>query len=303
MTSLTHRLMRLHAWTVQKPILALVRHTGVLRVLFTVNAVIGNKTPPGLRLKAIDLNGRPGMICGTDAPTPNGTTLYLHGGAFVIGNLRGYRHLVARLAQAAGTRGVFLDYRLAPEHPFPAALDDAEAAWRALSDDPDAGPLTLAGDSAGGNLALALLQRIIAKGLVLPHGVAVLCPVTDLRLENPSLAKNRKTDPLVSTRWGARGVAAYLAGADPAQPDASPILGDFTGGPPVLIHTDRGEVLHDDACLMADRLRHQGVDVTLTKEAGLYHVWHLNVGRTVEAGRSVAQIGAFLSDAVTRGRS
>ena len=221
----------------------------------------------------------------------------------MLGNLRGYRHLVAAIGHRARMRSVFLNYRRAPEHPFPAALDDAEAAWRVLSADPAAGPLTLAGDSAGGNIALALLHRILAKGLPPPAAVAVLCPVTDLRLGNASLAANRRTDPLVSTRWGARGVTAYLNGADPAQPDASPILGDFTGAPPVLIHTDTTEVLYDDARLMADHLRAQGVAVTLRSQTGLPHVWHMNVGRTPEADASVAEVADFLARHAARARS
>ncbi|MBS1301113.1 alpha/beta hydrolase [Loktanella sp. SALINAS62] len=301
MTSFKQRILRIHAWTVQKPALAIVRHVGLLRQLFTLSAIIANKTPPGLSVTPLTLGGCRAYACDTGHATPNGTTLYLHGGGFVIGNLRTYQHLVARLGKAAGTRAIFLDYRLAPEHPFPAAIDDAEAAWRALSDDPDAGPLTLAGDSAGGNLALALLHRIVANGLTRPCAVAALCPVTDLRLQNPSLTANRKTDPLVSARWGRRSVAAYLAGADPMRPDASPIMGNFTGAPPVLIHTDRSEILNDDAHRMAEVLRAQGVDVTLTETDGLYHVWHLNVGRTIEADQSIAEIGAFLADAVKGG--
>ncbi|RYH03986.1 alpha/beta hydrolase [Salipiger sp. IMCC34102] len=297
MTSFRQRLFRLYAWNVQKPALALIRNRHIARRMFTASSMILARTPKGFRQEQITLGTRPAAVCATGHPTPNGTTLYLHGGGFVLGDLRGYRHLVARIGKASGTRAIFLDYRLAPEHPFPAALDDAEAAWRALAADPGAGPLTLAGDSAGGNLTLALLHRILRKGLVRPAAVAAICPVTDLRLTNPSLEGNRRRDALVSTRWGARAIDAYLADADPAQPDASPLMGDFTGAPPVLIHTDRTEVLYDDARLMADRLRRQGVDVTLTETEGLTHVWHFNVGRTREADTAVAEIGKFLARA------
>lgn len=295
MHSLPQRLATLNARFVQKPLLAVVRSPAILRRLFTLNAIIHMQTPAGLTTAPIQLGTRNCTLCDAGQAQTHGTLLYIHGGAFVMGNLRGYRHLVAAIGKSAGMRAVFLNYRMAPEHPFPAALDDAEAAWRALSDDPDCGPLTLAGDSAGGNIALALLQRIIAQGLTLPAAVAVMSPITDLRMNNPSLTANRRSDPLVSTRWGARGVAAYLAGADPAQPDASPILGNFTGAPPVLIHADTTEVLFDDARLMADHLRAQGVDVTLHTQTGLPHVWHMGVGRTPEADASVAEIGQFLA--------
>ncbi|WP_394152037.1 alpha/beta hydrolase [Loktanella salsilacus] len=295
MRSLPQRIATLNARLVQKPLLAVVRSPQILRRLFTLNAVLNARTPAGLTLTPLQLGPRRCTLCDTGQAQDHGTLLYIHGGAFVMGNLRGYRHLIAAIGKAAGLRAVFLNYRMAPEHPFPAALDDAEAAWRALSDNPDYGPLTLAGDSAGGNIALALLQRIIAKGLTLPAAVAVMSPVTDLRMKNPSLAANRRSDPLVSTRWGARGVAAYLAGTDPAQPDASPILGDFTGAPPVLIHADTTEVLFDDARLMTDHLSAQGVDVTFHAQTGLPHVWHMGVGRTPEADASVAEIGTFLA--------
>ena len=303
MYSYRQRLATLNARLVQKPLLALVRNPVLMRRLFTLNAIIGARTPRGLTLTPLRLGQRTCTLCDTGQAHDHGTLLYIHGGAFVLGNLRGYRHLVAAIGHRARMRSVFLNYRRAPEHPFPAALDDAEAAWRVLSADPAAGPLTLAGDSAGGNIALALLHRILAKGLPPPAAVAVLCPVTDLRLGNASLAANRRTDPLVSTRWGARGVTAYLNGADPAQPDASPILGDFTGAPPVLIHTDTTEVLYDDARLMADHLRAQGVAVTLRSQTGLPHVWHMNVGRTPEADASVAEVADFLVRHVARAKS
>ena len=295
MVSLRQRTINARARLVQKPLLAAVRHVPFVRALFTLGAVLHFRTPTGLRTTPLTLADRPAWLCTTGGPAPNGTTLYLHGGAFVAGDLRGYRHLVAGIGREAGTRAVFLDYRRAPEAPFPAALDDAEAAWRALAADPRSGPLTLAGDSAGGNLALALLHRILRQGLQRPAAVAALCPVTDLRLVNPSLRANRRRDPLLSARAGLAGVRAYLRDAEPAQPDASPVLGDFAGAPPVLIHTDRAEILHDDARLMAERLRAQGVAVTLTQTSGLLHVWHIHLGRSPEADASVAEIGRFLA--------
>ena len=303
MYSRRQRLATLHARLVQKPLLALVRSPFIMRRLFTLHAIFGLTTPKGLTLTPLRLGDRTSTLCDCGQTHDHGTLLYVHGGAFVLGNLRGYRHLVAALGRQAGMRAVFLNYGRAPEHPFPAAVDDAEAAWRALAAGPDCGPLTLAGDSAGGSIALALLHRIIAKGLRLPAAVALMSPVTDLRLQNPSLAANRRTDPLVSTRWGARGIAAYLDGADPAQPDASPILGDFTGAPPVLIHADTAEVLFDDARLMAERLRAQGVDVTFHTQTGLPHVWHMNVGRTPEADASVREIADFLAHHAGRATS
>ena len=291
--SLRARLLRLHARLVEKPTLALVTSHWLARRIFVVNARLAYSLPRGLTVERTDLGGVPAWSCCAGEHDRHGTLLYLHGGAFVLGDVAGYRGLVARLARRAGQRGIYLDYRLAPEHPFPAALDDAEAAYRALLE-ADRGPVTLAGDSAGGNLCLALLHRLLAKGLPLPAACAVFSPVTDLRLQNPSLTANAGRDPLVPPSWGLRGTQAYLAGHDPADPEVSPVLGTFTGAPPVWITVDRDEVLYDDSVLMAEKLRSDGVDVTLTEHDGLFHVWPLHHGRMPEADATLAEAGAFL---------
>ncbi len=294
MPSRQQRFWNLYARYVQKPALAWVRPQWLARKVFSLNAMTAYKQPRGLRVTKITLGGVPSAICSRTSEATVGTILYIHGGAFVIGNLRGYRHLIAELAVQSGQRGVYIDYRLAPEHPFPAALDDAEAAYRALLEDPDTGPITLVGDSAGGNLVLALVLRLKRLGLPLPLACACMSPGTDLRLQNPSLAANQKSDLLVPMSWGARGVRDYLAGQDPATPEISPILGDFAGAPPIFINVDQTEVLYDDSRLMVANLKTQGVDVTLVEERGLPHVWHLNVGRSPEADASVTQIARFL---------
>lgn len=299
MVSRAQQFWNLYARLVQKPALALVQPQWLARKVFSLNATMAYAQPKGLRVTPLSLNGVSAHICQVKSETTQGTLMYLHGGAFVIGNLRGYRHLIARLADAAGQRGVYVDYRLAPENPFPAALDDAEAAYRALLEDPDTGPITLVGDSAGGNLVLALLLRIKRLGLAMPSACACMSPVTDLRLQNASLVANQKSDHLVPMTWGARGISDYLAGQDPNQPELSPILGDFTGAPPIFINVDETEVLYDDSRLMAAALKDQGVDVTLVTERGLPHVWHLNTGRSPEADTSVTQIATFLRKHLT----
>ncbi len=294
MTSRAQKFWNAYARIVQKPALALVQPQWLARKVFSLNAIVAYRQPKGLRITPLTLGHVPAAHCAmTDAPT-RGTMLYIHGGAFVIGNLRGYRHLVAQIAAQSGQRGLYLDYRLAPENPYPAALDDAEAAYRALAEDPATGPITLVGDSAGGNLTLALLLRLKRLGLPMPAASAVMSPGTDLRLQNPSLTANQKSDPLVPMSRGARGIRDYLAGQDPAQPEISPILGDFSGTSPIFINVDQTEVLYDDDRLMAAQLKSQGVDVTLVAERGLSHVWHLNVGRSPEADTSVRQIAHFL---------
>ncbi|MEY1554644.1 alpha/beta hydrolase [Yoonia sp. R2331] len=295
MTSRAQRFWNLYARVVQKPALAFVRPQWLARKVFSLNAMTVYRQPKGLRVTNMNLGGVSAARCQIGDTATKGTLLYFHGGAFVIGNLLGYRHLVAQLASQSGQSGIYIDYGLAPENPYPAAVDDVEAAYRALLNDPTAGPITLAGDSAGGNLVFALLLRIKRHGLPMPAACAVMSPVTDLRLQNPSLATNRRSDPLVPKTWGARGVRDYLGNQLSDMPEVSPILGDFTGCPPVFINVDQTEILYDDGRLMAAHLRAQGVDVTLVEERGLTHVWHLNVGRAPEADTSVRQIAHFLS--------
>jgi len=221
--------------------------------------------------------------------------LYLHGGAFIIGSLRSYRHLVARLGNAANQRAHFLHYGLAPENSFPTALDQATIAYEAICADPDAGPVTIIGDSAGGNLVFALLHRICSRGLPHPNAVVGISPISDMRLTNGSLKDNAKSDHLVPLSWIRRGQIAYLAGHSPEDPEVSPVLGTFTDAPPCLIHTDETEILFDDSIALANRLRDQGVTTGLTTSKGRSHVWHLNVGRCPEADASVAEIGQFIA--------
>ena len=291
-----------YARFVQKPVIALVAHQPTVRRIADLSAAITLKTPSDLRLTEKPLSSGGASLRTTVCqvgPTPTGgSMLYLHGGAFMIGNLRGYRHLVSELGKAANQRAHFLHYGLAPEHRFPTALDQATVAYDALCSAPDAGPISLVGDSAGGNLVFALLHRICSRGLPQPVAVAAIAPISDLRLINGSLKTNAGSDHLVPVRWIVRGKEAYLAGHDPSDPEVSPVLGNFVGAPPCLIQVDEDEVLFDDSRTLAVRLRDQGVITELTTSKGRSHVWHLNVGRSPEADSSVADIGGFIQKQV-----
>ncbi|SEW31623.1 Acetyl esterase/lipase [Cognatiyoonia koreensis] len=302
MLSRSQKLLNVYARYVQKPCLAAVSNNWLARKTYTVNAIMAYKTPMGYRQRDVSLTHDGCTVsaayCSRNTKPTNGTLLYIHGGGFIIGNLRGCRHVIAELAALSGQRGVYVDWRLAPEHPFPAGLDDAETAYMALLADPESGPITIAGDSAGGNLTLALLHRLLRKGVAPPAACVCFSPIVDLHLINPSLAENLKKDALVPMSWGQRGVDAYLSGQDPNNPEISPIFGSFKGAGPVLIQCDRHEVLYDDGCLMADKLRADGVEVTLTTTTALPHVWQYFVGRSPEADASVAEAAAFLKNAV-----
>jgi len=287
---------------VQKPMLAMVAHQPTARLIADFNALLVYKTPRDLRMTPLKLTHDGTEIAATvcqSGPQPTGgTMLYLHGGAFMIGSLRMYRHLVASLARAANQRGVYLPYDLAPENAFPKALDQATAAYRALAADPDGGPVTLAGDSAGGNLVFALLHRICRDGLPQPAAVVALSPIVDMRMRAGSRRANAKSDHLIPLRWAMRGREGYLAGHDPEDPEVSPVLGRFTGAAPCLFHVDETEILFDDTQDMAARLRADGVGTTVKITHGRTHVWHLNVGRSPEADTAISEIGAFIRQTI-----
>lgn len=291
------RAFNIYARLVQKPTLRYTRPVKLLRWVSNLSAPLTYKRPAGLLLRNRTLQSNGAQVPVTDCWIKHqdftGTLLYLHGGGFVIGGLPIYQHLIGTLGQAAGIRGVYLDYRMAPEHPFPAALDDAVTAYQALLADPDAGPIALAGDSAGGNLVFALMLKAKALGLPMPFAAATFSPAVDLSQQNPSFAANAKSDHILPTDWAARSARSYVGNQSPDDPLLSPIKGDFTGAPPVLIHSDSTEALADDARLMAAHLIAQGVDTTTEVATGRTHVWHLNVGRTPEADASVAATAAF----------
>jgi acetyl esterase/lipase len=282
----------------QRPSLKYTKNPRLLRFLVNLTAPMTYKRPANMLQKQLVLThdgaSVPATACYIKHQPINGTLLYLHGGGFVIGSLPMYQHLVASLGHAAGMRGVFVDYRMAPEDPYPAAVDDAVTAYQALLADPDAGPISIAGDSAGGNLVLALLLKIKAMDLPMPRAAVALSPLVDAALSNASFTTNADTDHLLPGDWGTRCLDDYVGQSDRTDPFLSPIHGDFTGCPPVMIHYDTAEVLADDGAQIVDRLQRHGVTVETEVSTGRTHVWHLNVGRTPEADASVAAIGRFL---------
>jgi epsilon-lactone hydrolase len=179
-----------------------------------------------------ELGGVPALRVATPASRPDRHVLYLHGGGYVTGSPELYRHLLWRFAEAAGAQIAAIDYRLAPEHPFPAALDDAVAAWRALlAEGADPRLAAVIGDSAGGGLALALALKLRDRGMPLPAAIVGISPWTDLALTGASLRGNAGADPMLNADDVPHLAARYLAGADPRDPYASPLYGDPSGLP------------------------------------------------------------------------
>ena len=251
--------------------------------------------PEGTRTTAVDAGGVPSEWVEVPGATGEATILYLHGGGYTIGSVRTHRALVARLAAASGARGLIVDYRLGPEHPFPAAVDDALAAYRWLvRGGTDTRRIVVAGDSAGGGLTVALLVALRDAGDPLPAAGVCISPWTDLACTGASMTTCAARDPMVQ-RDGLLGMAAaYLAGQDPRSPLASPIHADLRGLPPLLVHVGTAETLLDDATRLAERARAAAVAVDLEVWDDMVHVWHAFAPLLPEADEAIAGIGVWV---------
>ena len=251
--------------------------------------------PAGTRTVHTPLGGVPAVRIATRASRPDRHILFLHGGGYVTGSPALYRQITWRIAGAAGARLAALDYRLAPEHPFPAALDDAVAAWRGLlAEGADPRRACILGDSAGGGLALALALRLRDEREPPPAAIVALSPWTDLALTGASMRRDADDDPMQDAALAARFAACYLAGADPRQPYASPLYGDPAGLSPTLIQVGSDEMLCDDAARMGERMRAAGCQVELEVWPRMPHVWHVFAAVMPEARRAIARIGSFM---------
>lgn len=254
------------------------------------------RLPPGVAVHPVDAAGVPAEWVVPEGVSDSRAILYLHGGGYCFGSPATHRHLVAHLAQAAGARILSLDYRLAPENPFPAAIDDARAAWRWLGDTGwSAGQLALAGDSAGGGLAAALLARLLAEGQPLPVAAVLLSPWLDLSPRDWGDGTRAAADPLLHPLLLELASRAYLADGDPYHPWASPVAAEPRGWPPLLIQVGEREILLGDAQRLAQRAAAAGVDVTLDQWAGMVHVWHFFASVLPEGREALAQAGRFLA--------
>lgn len=224
------------------------------------------------------------------------TVLYLFGGGYVISSPDTRRTLAGHLARAAGARVAVPDYRLAPEHPFPAALDDATDAYRWLITEAEVDPrnLVLAGDSAGGGLALAAMLRLRGDGVSLPAGAVAISPWVDLALTGESLDTRADTDLTVTKADLERKAGEYLDGADPREPLASPLYGDLTGLPPLLVVVGAEEALLDDSIRLVRKAGIAGVQATLLIEPEMQHVFPIFAGRMPEADTAIAGIGGWI---------
>jgi epsilon-lactone hydrolase len=223
--------------------------------------------------------------------------LYLHGGGYTGGSPRSHRPMVARLAEAARSAAVSLDYRLAPEHPFPAAVEDAVDAYRALLAEGVWPERTIvAGDSAGGGLALALALKLKGEGLPQPAGLFVISPWADLTQGHATYETKAGDDPMLTRERLDEAAAEYLGGADAKNPLASPVFGDFSGVAPMLIQVGSEETLLGDSLLLAERAGHARVEVRLEVWPEMIHVWHAFGGQLGAARKAIKTAGAWMDE-------
>jgi monoterpene epsilon-lactone hydrolase len=252
-------------------------------------------TPADVTIERVTAPERPAEWLQPPAVRNDAVVLYFHGGGYVIGSPRSHRHLAAAIARAAGSRALLLDYRLAPEHPFPAALEDAIAAYRwLLAQSLTPGRIVLAGDSAGGGLTIATLLALRERGLPRPGGGVCISPWVDLTCSGASYATKAATDPIVTHESVSALAQDYMAGGDLKAPLASPLYADLRDLPPLLVQVGSEEVLLDDALGLGARARAAGVDVTVEEWPTMIHVWHWFLPMLDEAEQAIATIGRFV---------
>ena len=251
--------------------------------------------PEGTRCTPCEVAGRPAeWVEGPDADASR-VLLYFHGGGYVLGSIATHRGLVARIARVAGIRGLALDYRLAPEHPFPAAVEDATAAYRFLLEEGIAPEgIAIGGDSAGGGLTFATLVALRDSGTPLPAAAIALSPWVDLEGSGESMDSKAEADPMVGREGLLAMARLYLGDADPKTPTASPLHADLAGLPPLYVQVGTAETLLDDATRIAERARAASVQIELEPFEDLVHVFQAFAPHVPESLEAIEKLGAFL---------
>ena len=263
------------------------------------NAMIAAGTPAwlGIGYREDVVGGVPGWWCEPADARPDARLLYLHGGCYALGSAEAVRNFAGQLAGRIQANTFVADYRLAPENPFPAAIDDTLAVYRGLAE--AAEKIVVAGDSAGGGLTLALLAALAGEGdrQRQPVGAAVLSPWTDLALTGDSFTTRAAADPIFTKAVLAHFVGLYLQGADPTDPRASPLYGAAPRtAPPIRIDVGEDEVMLDDSLRYAQKLQDANLNLSVHVWSGMLHVFQSGLGRLSAAGQSMDGIGAFLRD-------
>jgi acetyl esterase/lipase len=253
------------------------------------------KSAPGVTIESVSAGGVPAEWVSARNADRDRAVLYLHGGSYTQGSPLSHRGITTRLAVASGARVLVIAYRLAPEHPFPAAVEDTMTAYRWLLGEGIAPQhMAFAGDSAGGGLAVGAAVALRDAGDPLPGALACISPWTDMKGTGRSVVTRAKADPWLKADGLAAAGKVYVGDADPRTPLASPIYADLRGLPPLLIQVGTDEILLDDSNRLSERAKAAGVTVTLEVWQGMWHVWHAFGGYIPEADRAIQVIGDFV---------
>jgi monoterpene epsilon-lactone hydrolase len=256
------------------------------------------EAPEGVTFEAATFEGISGWSARPAKSQKGAAIIHAHGGWFNWGTARAFRNFAGHIASSAGADVFIPDYRLAPEHPFPAAVEDLEACYRGLIDS-GISRIALTGDSAGGNLALVLLSIASAQvldGGIAPAGAVAFSPVTDLALSGESFDTRAEADPYFTRSQAAGLVHSYLGKIDPRNPLASPLYGDLSGLPPIRVHVGDDEVLLDDSRRYVERAVAAGVDARLDVWMGMPHGFVTDIGKFNAATQAFSAVGAFLTE-------
>jgi acetyl esterase/lipase len=256
---------------------------------------VGGRFPAGVVGTPVQAGDVPAEWIDPPGGATDRAVLYLHGGGYVAGSIDSHRNLTGHLAKAMGCRVLALHYRLAPEHPHPAPVEDAVAAYRWLLDQEglSADHLMVAGDSAGGGLTMATLVAVRDAGLPLPAVAVGMSPWVDMELLGESMTTRAAVDPMINKSMIGEIAALFLGGGDPRHPLASPLHADLSGLPPLLIQVGDAEVLLDDSTRFAERAKQAGVDVTLEVWPEMVHVWQASAGFVPESDKAIARIAEY----------
>lgn len=279
----------------EKPYLARVRDPARLREGFERKARFWFRPPRGSRFETDSCGDVPVVwalapgVTRDDGPA----IIYFHGGGYVFGSPSTHQAILARLSALTGLPACLPDYGLAPEHPFPHAVDDGLAVIEALSAHP--GGMILGGDSAGGGLALAILAQVLRDGGPRPRGLFAFSPLTDFTFSGGSVRSNARADVMLPASRANEMAAMYLQDADPTDPRASPLFAAFTRAAPVWLAASDTEILRDDTRRMTARLRAQGVAVTEALHPGLPHAWPIFQGLLPEADETLHDLAGWIS--------
>lgn len=261
-----------------------------------LEAMFGNRPiDPDIRVEKIAVERIPAEWVSAPGAAQDRAILYLHGGGYCMGSCNTHRGMAAKLSRGAFARVLLIEYRLAPEHPFPAALEDAVSAYRWLISTGFApGRIAVAGDSAGGGLAVATLVRLRDEGDPLPAAAVLMSPWVDLEGTGESVKTRAEIDPWLRAEELRPLATLYIRDLDPRHPLVSPVYADLRGLPPMLVHVGEDEILLDDSVRLAERARAAGIEVTFKIWEGMWHVFQAFAEKVPEARRAVEEIGEFL---------